>query len=77
MVRTECSMSMNMPSMPAILTIMATSLLTKNLHDMTEQISPLRMRSLQGLETVNLFASPLVAGATVLPLPCMVNVFDV
>lgn len=53
---------------------MATSLLTKNLHDMTEQISPLRMRSRHGLERVKVFALPLVAGAAELPLPCMVNV---
>lgn len=54
---------------------MATSLLTKNLHDMTEQISPLRMRSRHGLETVKVFALPLVATAAELPLVCMVDVF--
>ena len=58
----------------AILTIMATSLLMKNLHDMTEQISPLRMRSRHGLETVKVFALPLMAGAAELPLLCMVDV---
>ena len=54
-------MSMNMPSIPAILTIMATSLEMKNLQDMTEQISPRRMRSRQGLETLKV----LVGGAMV------------
>lgn len=56
---------------------MATSLLTKNLHDMTEQISPLRMRSLHGLETVKVFALPLLAVTATLPLVCMVNVLVV
>ena len=56
---------------------MATSLLTKNLHDMTEQISPLRMRSRHGLDTVKVFALPLVATAAELPLVCMVDVFVV
>jgi len=41
---------------------------------MTEQISPLRMRSRHGLETVKVFALPLVAGAAELPLLCMVDV---
>ena len=54
-------MSMNMPSIPAILVIMATSLEMKNLQDMTEQISPRRMRSRQGLETLKV----LVGGAMV------------
>lgn len=40
---------------------MATSLEMKNLQDMTEQISPRRMRSRQGLETLKV----LVGGAMV------------
>ena len=54
-------MSMNMPSMPAIFVIMATSLEMKNLQDITEHISPRRMRSRQGLETLKV----LVGGAMV------------
>lgn len=56
---------------------MATSLLTKNLQDMTEQISPLRMRSRHGLETVKVFALPLVAATDELPLVCMVDMLVV
>lgn len=60
MVREECSMSMNMPSILAILAIMATSLPIKNLQDMTEETWPAMMRSRKGLESLITEASPMM-----------------
>ena len=49
----ECSMSMNMPSIPAILVMIAASLVVRNLKDITAQIWPARMRVRNGLESVS------------------------
>lgn len=56
-------MSMNMPSMPAILVMIAASLVVRNLKDITAQIWPARMRVRNGLESVSVDLDASGAGA--------------